>query len=567
MDGTKSGNEDCSILRVSVEQRRQLESRRRKRQDNSQHHSSSNGQHHGALLFWSMLTYFFLVLSSLTFSIDAFNPSSIARFPVRSVRRQLQTSQTTIESDGALDRTDTLLNLYRDRLPLWLLQRCHDLGYTYPTRIQKAALDAILDPDKPDVVVQAETGSGKTLCYLLPCLAAVDPARSTVQAMIVVPTRELGLQVARVAKRLVAASETKIFVMSVLQGSQNRRQRAWAWAEPPQVVIGTPEELANMVQLGGIKRYNSIETIVVDEVDACLLNNAGSLQLAASPLHELLSKHLSASFLDKDEDYAGDAMGSLSASSSSSLKKRRLHRRQTILCSATIPQHKHFVKQCVQNRWTTTEPVLVALQTGEQLLPPTLEHVYMVCQQEHKLAALKRLFHKLLAQRASFKVLVFAEEQRPLEEMAQALALEAEQGVYWQEATETTPVQDENIQAVTAVLRYQDNLSQRAAAMQAFIGNDNDNENDSVVRLLFSTDLAARGLDVAGVTHVIHFDLPPDADTYVHRAGRTGRLGRSGQVLSFIAPEQEFVLNRLANKLSLELRCVARQKKVIAKKT
>ncbi|GAX28710.1 hypothetical protein FisN_33Hh012 [Fistulifera solaris] len=461
------------------------------------------------------------------------------------------------ESDGALDETHTLLQRYQNKLPSWLLQRCQDLGYIHPTRIQTAALDVVLQENKPDVVIQAETGSGKTLCYLLPTLAAIDPTRSTVQAIIVVPTRELGLQVAKVTKRLVAASPEKMLVMSVLQGSQNRRQRAWAWAEPPQVVIGTPEELSKMVQLGGIKRYNSIEMVVVDEVDACLLNNAGSLQLAASPLHELLSKQLSATFLDKDE--VEDTIGAMSLT-----PKRRLHARQTILCSATIPQHKHFIKQCVQNRWTTTEPVLVALQTGEQLLPPTLEHVYMVCRPETKLAALKRFFRKLLSSPMPFKVLVFAEEQRPLEEMALALALEAEHGVYWQESTakalQDNPT-DKPIQAITAVLRYQDNLTQRAAAMEAFTGSDD------IVRVLFSTDLAARGLDVANVTHVIHFDLPPDADTYVHRAGRTGRLGRSGQVLSLVAPEQEFVLNRLANKLSLELRCVARQKKATAKTT
>jgi Lhr-like helicase len=64
--------------------------------------------------------------------------------------------------------------------------------------------------------------------------------------------------------------------MSVLQGSQNRRQRAWAWAEPPHMIIGTPQELNNMLRLGAIKRCNAIRSVTVDEVDACLLNNAGS---------------------------------------------------------------------------------------------------------------------------------------------------------------------------------------------------------------------------------------------------------------------------------------------------
>jgi superfamily II DNA/RNA helicase len=71
--------------------------------------------------------------------------------------------------------------------------------------------------------------------------------------------------------------------------------------------------------------------------------------------------------------------------------------------------------------------------------------------------------------------------------------------------------------------------------------------------------LAARGLDIADISHVIHFDLPDDADTYVHRAGRTGRMGRKGQVLAIITPEQEFVLKRLTNKLNVETKCLARQ--------
>ena len=73
--------------------------------------------------------------------------------------------------------------------------------------------------------------------------------------------------------------------------------------------------------------------------------------------------------------------------------------------------------------------------------------------------------------------------------------------------------------------------------------------------------MAARGLDISNISHVINFDLPHDneGDTYVHRGGRAGRLGRKGKVMSLITADQEFVLERLANKLSLDLKCVARQ--------
>ena len=147
--------------------------------------------------------------------------------------------------------------------------------------------------------------------------------------------------------------------------------------------------------------------------------------------------------------------------------------------------------------------------------------------------------------------------------------------------------------AVVSVLRLEDTAAARSAAMDGFRGpgdgtgaararegtfammsvdnggdearartiESNDGDNDSRLRILLATDLAARGLDVPGVTHVINFDLPSDneGDVYVHRGGRAGRLGRRGRVMSLITADQEFVLERLANKLCLDLRCVARQ--------
>ena len=91
-------------------------------------------------------------------------------------------------SDGQLSNS-TFQQLYADHLPSWLLQRCTETGYLHPTRIQELALPTLFQGH--DTVVQAETGSGKTLCYVLPALARVDPTRSAVQALIIVPTREL----------------------------------------------------------------------------------------------------------------------------------------------------------------------------------------------------------------------------------------------------------------------------------------------------------------------------------------------------------------------------------------
>jgi superfamily II DNA/RNA helicase len=408
------------------------------------------------------------------------------------------------------------------------------------------------------MVIQAQTGSGKTLTYLLPLLSKLED-RASVQAMIVVPTRELGLQVAAVAKRLASR---RFMIMSLLQGSQLKRQRAWAWAETPQVVIGTPPELLDMVQYGGLPRISSIKTVVVDEVDACLVHNLGAtLQgsntkagnsnsaTLSSALHQLLSKHLSPTYSDENDGDDGDDGIVILDYDGDRKFKRRIQHRQTIFCSATIPQHRYFLKQCKANQWTMEEPVFVCTSPGEAL-PPTLKHGYMICNsKQNKIATLRRVVQKLFS--TDNKILIFFDPIRPMEDIGRSLAGDLDNGVFYQDGK--TKLEDVQSDPVVSVLRYEDSLSQRAGATKVFV-------EGAGFRVMLTTDLAARGLDLLGITHVVQFDLPPDADTYVHRSGRAGRLGKKGQVLSILTPDQEFVLTRLSNVLNVDVKCVGRQK-------
>jgi superfamily II DNA/RNA helicase len=311
---------------------------------------------------------------------------------------------------------------------------------------------------------------------------------------------------------------------------------------------------------------------------------------ARGVLHELLSRYLNPTFLQVEKintHLEGKDGRTFSLSSSSEEQDTRgltRNHRMTILASATIPQHHHFMKQCVRNGWTLKEPIRVNVSPGA-LVPPTLKHVYVVCSdKKKKVQGLRRWLKKEVSTASEVeemttcpRVLIFCDANRPLDALADVLARDFN-GLVWKEGYGMA--QHEGFDAVISILRYEDTVGARAAAMMGFRGPDADgrytsfdsrsNANsyregkragDDVIRIMLATDLAARGLDLPNISHVINFDLPNDSDgdTYVHRGGRAGRLGRPGKVMSLITADQEFVVERLANRLSLSIRCVARQ--------
>ena len=198
-----------------------------------------------------------------------------------------------------------------------LVDRCASQGYVEPTIAQKMAIPSILKGN--DVILQSETGSGKTLAYSLPILAAVDASRgivyssfifdlltyllthllthlltyllkASIQAVIILPSRELGLQVSSVLRQLASGAPKKIYIMPLVDGSQNRRQQLWLTADPPHIVVGTPKSIKKLVDMGRL-RLNAVSYIVLDEIDACLADHE-----SRRILHQLLSQQLSSTY-------------------------------------------------------------------------------------------------------------------------------------------------------------------------------------------------------------------------------------------------------------------------------
>lgn len=495
-------------------------------------------------------------------------------FDIVRLRRTSRFGRVSLALDGSATTeqgtTPSFLELSSNGIPAWLLQNCEKLGFTTPTLVQREALPTIFAG--ADVVLQAQTGSGKTLTYGLPVLSSIDPSRAAIQAVIVVPSRELGLQVAAVMKQLATGAPQRIMIMPLVEGSKNRRQQLWATADPPHVIVGNPVALQRLVDMGRL-RLNAVSFVVLDEVDACLISSE-----TRQELHRLLSQKLSSSYSsaeldDLQEDVASSGMQeSLVYTDLARAQDKNVHlqyrvSRQTIMCSATIPQRQHFAQTCFSNGWTESVPALIHVSEG--LAPQQVQHEHVECDPDRRFACLRYLVLKeireLRAARAqvgeasnagagaaasqeavdwagrAFKAMVFSDDKTP--EGLDSLQAACTSALA---AAGEDPHEDGRPAGVVAVLTPSSSLDERGSAIKAF--------RDGATSILVCSGIGARGLDVPDTTHVFMTSLPETASEYLHRAGRAGRLGSMGKVLTLTHAGQAFVLSRYQNELGIDIK-------------
>ncbi|XP_022138297.1 DEAD-box ATP-dependent RNA helicase 58, chloroplastic isoform X2 [Momordica charantia] len=310
-----------------------------------------------------------------------------------------------------------------------------------------------------------------------------------------------GSQVTKVARMLAAKSaaselgQKSYVVMALLDGGLLRRHKNWLKADPPAILVATVGSLCQMVERQFLD-LGSLNVLVIDEVDFMF-----SSSKQVSSLKKLLTSYSSFS------------------------------NRQTIFASASIPQHRHFLHDCIQQKWTKNDVMHIHVNPM-QPMPSCLLHRFVICDKNKK----HQTFRSLLLTDEPQSAIIFVSEQSEKSKKAGNISpttmmidfLKTSYGGY----------------SDIILLEEDMNYNLRASSL-------------SEVRqgggyLIVATDIVARGIDLPETTHIYNFDLPRTAIDYLHRAGRTGRKPFSKEkcvVNNLITSQERFVLQKFENEL------------------
>ncbi len=338
-----------------------------------------------------------------------------------------------------------------------------DVGYESPSPIQAATIPVLLSG--VDMLGQAQTGTGKTAAFALPALTKIDLARHDPQVLVLVPTRELALQVAEAFQRY--AAHMKGFHVLPIYGGQSYQPQLNALRRGVHVVVGTPGRVIDHMNRGTLK-LSALTLLVLDEAD----------------------EMLQMGFVDAVE----------------SILEQTPPQRQVALFSATLAPP---IRRIAQKHLRSPVEVTIKSKTSTAA---NIRQRYWVVSGVHKLDALTRI----LEAEPFDGMLVFTRTKQATVELAEKLEARG---------FAAAPLNGDIPQALR---------ERTVARLKA-----------GQIDILVATDVAARGLDVERIGHVVNYDVPYDTESYVHRIGRTGRAGRNGEAILFIAPRERNMLRAI----------------------
>ena len=344
-----------------------------------------------------------------------------------------------------------------------LLKVLEEVGYEVPTAIQEQCITHLLNGH--DVIGQAQTGTGKTAAFALPLIDRIDLNNNQVQLLVLVPTRELAIQVSEAIQTY--ARHLKGFHVLPIYGGQSYDVQLRPLKRGVHAVVGTPGRVMDHLKRGTLK-LNSLKALVLDEAD----------------------EMLKMGFID-DVKWVMEK-----------LPKER----QIALFSATMPD---VIRRVAEKFLNSPKVVKVKTKTATA---QTISQRYWLVGGVHKLDALTRILEV-----ESFDALLIF------------------------------------VRTKTATIDLAEKLSARGFTAEAINGDIAQNQRERIIKqlkngkidILIATDVAARGLDVDRISHVVNYDIPQDPESYVHRIGRTGRAGREGKAILFVAPRERRMLKTI----------------------
>lgn len=356
-----------------------------------------------------------------------------------------------------------------------VLRSLNEIGYKQMFPIQAEAIPPLLE--SKDVIGQAHTGSGKTAAYAIPIIEKVDGTKPYVQALVVVPTRELALQVTDEFNKIGRHTNARAY--SIYGGQAITPQIERLRKKTPQIVVATPGRLIDHMERGTID-LQDVRFVVLDEAD----------------------RMLDMGFID-DVDY---------------IMRKLPNDSQTALFSATMPNEIVRLSDRYMNN-----PVEVLIDSDE-LSIDEISQSYVIVDERNKFQALVEYIRK----NGISSGIIFCATKIKTQRLAERLQAQG---------FRAAPIHGDLSQ------------NRREHAMQNF--------RNGRIDILVATDVAARGIDVPAVGHVINYDVPQDPLTYFHRIGRTARAGRAGKALTLVSNSEYPDFNRIAGMTEAEIKRVS----------